>query len=305
MKQCLVVLALAFISISVQNTYAQDPSPIPFENSFETLGVGDSIFDAGIGKWVGTDGSVAIVTNLTYQPTVSYPLPGDHTKVMLFSGDIVNSFDTSAPLENVWIDTMLQPVFLETPPLTPSVTNSQLSICFISTNGTDGYIALYHGIVTNLDNDHVWEVQADTDLWYEFPNIQVTSGQWLRVSVEMQYNDINSLNKKSFRLLLNGVPLTNEWGFADENFTTQPGPWFRATDASQALLNLNDIALSGTGALDDLVVSATQPSFVSVTASNGIPYEWLAANGLSTNDYPEETWDELASGDRDEDGMST
>jgi hypothetical protein len=404
MKRCLTVLALAFISVSGQRVSAQFPdlSTLPFTNSYETtefLQPGDSIIsNVNVGTWdARSEGSVAYVTNVSYTAAANYPLQDvTHSNIMLFStegGEVVNTFDTNSTklLPEIWIDTMIQPVFSEELPMTASVTNSQLSICFLSTNGYNGAISLYHGAFdkanVDADENYPWSIQADTNLWSTFLGSQVISGQWVRLSVVLHYDDFTQ-SRPCFRVLLNGMPVSNGYGFEDTFFMAQTGSWFRCTTVSK--FNLSEIALSGTGGLDDLLVSATEPiitllptiavqstgkgsvtpsgvlvlpaddastnfvlqaapywaiaqawtgnvpttisntlasalgqnsyeftwsnivgdhtlvvDFAALVASNGIPYEWLAANGLGTNEHASESWDTLASGDWDNDSMST
>lgn len=397
MKRCIAMFVAVFASASAQMVSAQDLplSTLPFTNSYESLEVGSSIIsNPAAGTWSATEGVVAFVTNLTYISAASTPLPDEtHSNVMVFStegGEVVNTFDTNSTkaLPEIWIDTMIQPVFSEELPTTASITNSQLSICFLSTNGYNGSIALYHGAFydSNVANNanYPWEIAgiADTNMWSTFASPVVISGQWVRLSVVLHYDDY-TMAKPSFSVQLNGVPLANAHGFTTSDFLTQTGAWFRCTTASK--FSLSEIALAGTGSLDDLLVSATAPvvtvlptiavhatgngtitpsgvilmpavgastnfhiqapaysyiqsartngtaiaeawdqesyditwsnvvnensldvDFAVRVCSNGIPYEWLAANGLGTNDlHAAATWNELASGDPDSDGMPT
>ena len=267
MKRCLTVLALALIAASVQKGYAQypNPSPLPFTNSYETVVddtstvVGASILaNPAFGSWAGAEGAVAYVTNVTYTAKASSPLAGSvtHSNVMFFStegGDISNEFVTATNPEDtanfhphIYIDTMIQPVFSEELPMNASVTTSQLSVSF----ATNGNICIFHGVAER-------NADLSSNRWSTFTSEPVVSGQWVRLSVEMNY-DIDS-GRGVFRAQLNGVTLSNEFGYSDVNLAIadHSGPWFRC--ANDNLLKLSQIALSGTGGLDDLLVSTNSP----------------------------------------------
>jgi hypothetical protein len=100
---------------------------------------------------------------------------------------------------------------------------------------------------------------------------------------------------------------------AATNFTIQASPYWAIAAASTGdypitlsgtlsnALQQNSYAFTWSNIVADgsLVIN-----FAALVASNGIPYEWLAANGLGTNDYPQ-SWNTLASGDWDNDGRTT
>jgi len=274
MKRCLTVLALALIAASVQKVSAQypNPSPLPFTNSYETVEadtstvVGASVLaNPAFGSWAGAEGSVAYVTNVTYTAKANSPLGESvtHSNIMVFStegGEISNEFVSSTDSmditnfhPHIYIDTMIRPVFSEELPMNASVTTSQLSVSF----NTNGNICIFHGLADT------WDGALSSNKWSAFSGEPVVSGQWVRLTVEMNYN-FDDANRAFFRAQINGVMLSNEFGFANVTAgeinhpgTTQPGPWFRA--ANDGLVRLAQIALSGTGGLDDLLVSTNAP----------------------------------------------
>ncbi len=366
---------------------------LPFTNSYEfPLLVGDSILaNTNAGAWSGVEGSSAYVTNVSYSPSTSYPLPGEtHSNIVVFAsdvGEIVNAFDTNATVffQKIWVDTMVQPVFSEELPLSESITNAPLSICFLSSNGF-GYVSIYHGSLDYVDSTREWEsVQSDSNFWSTFASPQIVSSQWVRLSITLSYINYG-YGRPCFSVKINGIALTNEFGFTDDTFVTKGGSWFRC--ATDSKLMLTELSIAGTGGLDDLLVSDTEPvltvyptifvqafglgsitpsgtvilpadgastnfeidalsmyryiqslktnnatvadawdqqtytlswsnvvgnntldiNFAERLSSNGIPYEWLAANGLGTNDVHagvSNQWNYLAAGDWDLDGMTT
>jgi hypothetical protein len=102
-----------------------------------------------------------------------------------------------------------------------------------------------------------WQTPADTRLWSAYNLKTVSSGEWVRLAVQMKYNFNRGVSM--FRVLLNNKELTNEFGYSSYTVSTatQPGPWTRCAND---ILSLNAIALSGAGALDDLLISTNQPS---------------------------------------------
>ena len=88
------------------------------------------------------------------------------------------------------------------------------------------------------------------------------------------------------------------------------------TDQYSYISSLNTNGASVAAALDQNSYTLTwsnvtgvnmlDVSFAARTTSNGIPYAWLAANGLGTNDvHAADQWEALAAGDPDGDGMTT
>lgn len=395
MKRFLTASVWVVILACAQMASAQftNLASLPFTNSYEfPLLVGDSILEnTNAGAWSGVEGSSAYVTNVTYSPSTSYPLPGEqHSNIVVFAsdvGEIVNAFDTNATVnfQKIWVDTMVQPVFSEELPMSESITNAPLSICFLSSNGF-GYVSIYHGALDYVDGTREWEsVQSDTNFWSTFPYPQVVTGQWVRLSVTLSYINYG-YGRPCFSVKINGIALTNEYGYTDDTFVTPNGSWFRC--ATDAKLMLTELSIAGTGGLDDLLVSDTEPVltvyptifvqsfglgsitpsgivilpadgsstnfeidaltmyryiqslktndasideawdqqtytlswsnvvgnntldiyFAERVSSNGIPYAWLDANGLGTNDVhagASNQWDYLAAGDWDNDGKTT
>jgi hypothetical protein len=260
MKRCLLVLATTFLTAFVQReAQAQYPdlAGFPFTNTYENLAVGDSILtNPAAGCWTGTNDATAYVTNVKYTAKASSALPDvSHDNIVVFStegGEIKNTFDTNAFFtSHMFVDTMIQPVFSEELPRNAAVTNSQLSVAF----DTNGFINIFHGVVT--DDPLNWSALA-TNQWSAFPIEQVSSGQWVRLSVELFYN-MDDNNRAIFKAQINGTTCSNEYSFYAYNpeKAAMDGPWFRC--ATDYLMQLREIALSGTGSLDDLLVSTNEP----------------------------------------------
>jgi hypothetical protein len=298
MKRCLIVSLLLSVSALVGQVSAQ--SPIPYTNTFESLYGASIITNPAAGSW---DGKVeyAYVTNGT--PTnVNFLLSNAHTNIMVFDSTILSNSvsDTGSGTHMVYADTLIRPEFsVDGLSTSGEIGSSQMGIAF----DTNGYICVYHGCAAGFGD-------LTNTQWSVFTNASVISGQWARVSVTLSY-DWDGNGRAVFKIKLNGIELSNEYGYSSEDLVnaTQPGPWFRA--ATDGVLVLRNVALAGSGAIDDLLVSDTAPPsypriFVQTTGSGSVtpsgivymqavdaatnftiqaPPYWVIA-AASTGDYP-------------------
>ena len=311
MKRLGCFIAFVLVTVTVEQVSAQ--STVPFANSYETLSIGETILtNPAAGSWNATAGSSAFVTNAdasySSRPAVLFPLSSEtHSNIMRFETDgmISNSFSAGSLLD-LYVDTMVQPVLSEElVESDASITNSQLSVCF----GTNGYVNIYHAIHTNAAT---FKGGIEGRRWSTFSDSSfriTSSGQWVRLTIQLHYD--TDYTYAMFRAQVDGTVLSNAYGFSGNDLHTAAdgGAWFLcANDASLANgLQLNEVALKGTGYLDDLSVSTNTPvfGFDALVATNGVPYTWLVAHVLGTNTYPQSTaaWDALALSDFDHDGM--
>mgnify|MGYP000400978180 CR=1 FL=1 len=232
---------------------------IPYAESFEGIPEGTSVIDTNLNYgWFGEEGTLAIVTNLDYgsyrqAPRVNYPITGPHASVLYFSsGSISNPFtyESSYGLTNVWVDMMIRPVPMEAPAMTEAVSNSQLTI-YVNTNGD---LTVWHGVNTS------GFFQVDYPDWTVLTNSvgPIASDKWVRLTITMDYlSDPNFL--RYFKIQLNGEEFVSERAFAlpDGNMTPG-GPWFLCANPNQPYLS--ELALSGSGWVDDLVVTNAEPT---------------------------------------------
>jgi hypothetical protein len=282
---------------------AQTTNTIPYEDSFESYAAGSNLIGT---VWQGdTNSAIAIVTSLNYSASAGYPLTNaNHTKVMAFSdGTITNELDGTS-LTVVAIDTMLRPVFSEPPtgPQLESVSNSQVSLYF----ATNGFVTVFSGIqlyaAPSNPNDG-WEWTALTN------TTPVTPGEWVRLTVVMNYDSVINGPVSMFKVAINGTFINSPNAYLSANVgDSKGGPWFVSPKWDDGDLRMHRIALSGSGMLDDFVVTTNEiafnPPVGPAYATNGTSIAWMQGQGLSTNGtYP--TWDDVAMADEDGDGAPT
>lgn len=245
---------------------------VPYSIAFETNAVGSSILSNG--EWQGTADAVAYVTNLDYSagrqaPVVEYPLNSEsHTKVLKFSDGTISNMVSGAGITAVWLDTMIQPVFSETPTMTAAISNSQMSLYF----DTNGFMNVYHGVKPNIN----WGDAPDYGQWTTVSNSfgVVQTGKWIRVTVTMKYIG-GDLQQAFFQAKINGVTFSNELAYVNPevDYATN-GSWFLC--ANYQGNQLHQVALSGSGMIDDFVIAtnagtygASLPSVYVTFAGNG------------------------------------
>ncbi|MEI6166118.1 MAG: hypothetical protein WCS52_02890 [bacterium] len=275
---------------------------VPYQDTYEGYAVGSNLVGS---VWNGdTNTSLAIVTNVSSTaPSVGYPVPAAaHTRVMAFSeGTITNEFNgTTSNLTVVAFDTMVKPVFAEPPAGSQmaSVSNSQLSL-YIDTNG---FVNVYHGVTTDTLPGKPQSTQ-----WSVLTNgTQLSSGTWCRLTVVMNYDAAGPI--AMYKVSVNGSFINSAQGYAspDVGSAKGNGPWLISPLWDDLDLRMHRVVLSGSGMLDDMVVTTNDIVFNSgvTSATNGVPISWMQANGVSTNST-NTTWDAVALDDQDGDGVST
>jgi hypothetical protein len=240
---------------------------VPWFNSFETNPEGIPITnDSQFGSWTGTEDMEATVTNigdyklqgLIQSPVMNYPLDtADHTKVVVFKGGGLTNEVVGVDGENAWVDMMIQPVQMDQPPLSAAISNSQMSM-FVNTSG---YVCIYHAILTNDTTSSF--TTPDGYGWTELNDFgPIGTDKWIRVTVRTDYNRYLS-GWAFFQLTVNNHVFSNAAAFVDagdwqggiDTYTNANlnGSWFMC--AKDGGFRINGVAFSGTGMLDDLVVT--------------------------------------------------
>lgn len=268
------IICMAVVCGIAQSVLAQ--SPVPWSIAFETnVPVGATILsNANAGAWTGN--GIAIVTNLDYSaniqsPDTGYPISGSHSNVLAFSeGTVSNTFDATGITE-IWIDTMVQPVFQEDEPSTNLVGSTQMAIYFSSNN----MARVWHGVMTNDPGDYY--NTPDLRSWATLSNSTfstIGSGKWVRVTIHM-IHDTDRL-QSFFTIRLNG---SDEFTAPDayQNASVKSGKngkWFLCSYYDSSSQQLHSIGLSGSGAVDDLVVATNAVNF-----GTAMPYVAVAFVG--------------------------
>ncbi len=276
-KAILSILAAVCVGGVAAPVLAQvTPVTVPWYSSFEGYpGDGSlaitTLIDGVSGAWVGDADVVAVVTNFDYSaliqpPKVTNPL-NDTTSgnvVTFKDGGITNIINnTTLPTPpQVWVDVMLQPIRMEQPTMTAAISNSQMSL-FVDTNG---FINVYHSVLTNADYTdwtpayQQWTVLNDG----VFPPIG--TDKWVRLTVSMDYSQYGTYNLSLFQVTVNGHTFTNDLAYTDIGRTSsgRPGSWFVC--ANNAANFISQVAFSGSGMFDDLVITNG-----AVTINAGLP----------------------------------
>lgn len=253
MKKSVALLTLLSL---VQAASAQ--VNVPYELSLEDLSVGSGIItNPSAGAWDGS--GEAFVTNVNYSssrqaPVIEYPLNSlSHTNILKFSdAAISNSFMNTSGLSDIRVDTMIQPVFSEEPTMSQAISNSQVSMYF----DTNGYVNVYHGAQSTPTQYADPEYRTWSTLSNSFGRIE--SGKWVRITIEMKHDA--DYSQSFFKILINGIAFSHELAYSSPDVSSGTnGSWFLCANYNGN--DLDQIALSGSGMLDDLVVTTNAGSY--------------------------------------------
>jgi len=297
---------ISVFGVMVSASMAQITNPVPYADTFENdkYAVGSNLVGT---VWQGdTNDASAVVTNLSCTSIVGYPVTNaTHDQVLAFSAGvpITNEFN-AAGLAVVALDTMIKPTFSERPEGSQmaAVSNSQMSL-YIDTNG---YINVFHGIQN-------YTLPADPNdgwAWTTLTNTTaIQSGTWARVTVVMNYDSVINGPISMFQVALNGTFITSPDAYLSPDISTGPGGTWFVSPKWTAELFMHKVVLSGSGLLDDMVVTTNTITYTpqegSGYATNGVSIDWMTNTYkmVTNSDYP--TYDKLALGDWDNDGAPT
>jgi len=265
------MLSVLFLSLS-SNSYAI--SPDPYADSFEDYSLYSTII--GVNGWeAGLNTNYATVTNGNCNVsqygwighTGARPLESAaHTKVVRLdteTGAVTNFFSTPAN-GPIWIDMMVQPrQWSQDDP--PSTSDGTIKAMFYFT--TNGNLVTYSGVSLGVN-------AFTTNL-----SMSLASNEWVRLTVQMDYSELNGDFVDMFQVQLNGVAITNDIGWTTPLAEAQPGSWLYVVNAGTSLGKLNSVQFSGIGYLDDFVVTNSQVNFGGGTWTITVEYTPLWAGG--------------------------
>lgn len=248
-----------------------------YEETFEGPAANSAITNHAGWKGGADDVSKVVVTN-TYTGTKLLADP--HTKVLQLNtegGVLTNDItDVSFSSAARYVDTLVKFVPSEDLPAFDAagdikvavyayVKEVQASPLITATN-----LAIYHGFYN--DGDSV-PTNTVTDL-------PVNPNSWYRLTIELA-NRSDYPAFQGFRILINGVPLTNDAAYATDDWSTLDqgatapgdGTWFLSA-ANKGNVTVATVQFKGTGFIDDLAVTAedpfpTGPTTYTVTQSIG------------------------------------
>ena len=261
--------ALALVLGVMTSTVLADPV---LQEGFE--GFGNDYAITNHADWAGgeDDASTVVPSNYTYTAS-SRPLPNPHTKVLKLNtegGVLTNTLATaqSFAAANLYVDAMVK--FVPSEELADLGTDQDIKVAvyaYVKEIQADPLItstnlAIYHGVddqngpapqffVTNT----VTDIAVDADAWH-------------RLTIELA-NGSGDPIRQAFRVFVDGVPVTNAVAYQDDwnavvNEADEPndGPWFlSAGNLGTIITDVAALQFKGTGYIDDLVVTATEPAF--------------------------------------------
>ena len=227
-------------------------------------------------QWVAAAASYMTATS-SPAATAPYPLSGSHSQVAKLDtegGSITNHLDGSGESQ-VWLDMNIQMVPSDAEPT-------------VVTNDTGIQTAMYVATNGDLNVYCTPAVGAGSNMWAVLSGTGVDTGKWHRLTVSMAYNTEGFFNGDYFQVTLNGDVLTNEYAFTNPNtYPPQKGDtnsWFLCANQGTGHSQINQCLFSGTGYLDDFVVTNSEPTQATSSYLHGVPGWWLGYFGIEESD---------------------
>ncbi len=209
--------------ITVTVTDVNTVNRIPYKESFEAYELGSTLI--GINGWYGEDAEYAVVETNLYSSAGpgGYPLSGPHSRGLYFSTGVSNLLEQTSEMTNICLD-----VLIACNPggdIMPELPSTGQIGFWVNSNQR---LMVWHGQV------------GSTNRWSELTDVIVSTNAYMRLTVMADYNrDLNGSFK--FRIWVDRQPVT------------QPAVWFATANTNRNYLS--KIELTGTGQLEDLVVS--------------------------------------------------
>ena len=195
-----------------------------------------------------------------------YPLEREaHTQIFVVDGDVTRDYPAVFGNQGALLDTMAR-VTLETVESPVEDADGQIALYF----GADGYPVLQH---RTADGSGRTRTALSSRVF--------ANGDWVRVSLLFDYADAPDAAWCQVRL--DGEPCVTDAGVRSPEDPRSPGSWYRTLDGAATAGRISQLLLSGSGAVDDVVLYDAAGAFEfkdAGTTTNGVPYTWLAERGL-------------------------
>ena len=231
----------------------------PTPETFELYAEGYAITNAAAWSASGSDRSTVIATNYTYT-AATMPLSASapataHTQVLRLSteGDDLAISETVTNEPVVYIDQMAFFVPGDDVPSLDASTSTQFAVYLNSASN----LVVYHGGSNGLAKTHT-----------AITSTTVLPETWVRLTITADYASgyESGSGFDWFKVEVDGVELSSPDGYAVPltNGHTPPtdGPWFQAANEGVASKQQFDrVSYTGTGMIDDLVVTTVKPTF--------------------------------------------
>ncbi len=269
-----------------------DVNTIPYAESFE--GTAGGLWENGMpvattNGWYSGENDLSHITNLTYTPPgISYPIKdAEHSRVLRLNteGDTLENKLSGADFadSNIWVDTMVQFVVGEDLPNLAEDVDIKMAVMVWAQESTTNLV-VYHGTMVLGEEETGWGAPRFSVIEGDFdPSL------WYRLTVEMESYSGMEGDAQAFRVFINGqaVTSTNAYGadWIETAWDSAPtgGVWFlSAGGGGGSATAIESLCFQGTGAIDDLVVTTTEPAFEEGELT---PYEqYVAMFGVDATD---------------------
>ncbi len=264
------LLACTVFAVADSDNYAEN---------FEALTVGTAI--TNVSGWTATsDSSVIVSTNYSanYVGGV-YPIPGAHTKALQIDNGVANTIAPGDSNQTNWVDVVVKPVLTDTEPEMP--TAGALAACYF--NASSNLVVMHSPSYGNL-------------AWLEIPDVSLAENEWIRLTIAANMADGDDFDDfvRYYQIYINATVVTNAAAYQlPSSLSGTGGSWFLSGAPITRTGPITNVTISGTGYLDDLVVTSTAPtqtpptpaeaSYIdSVSVSNVLTFgQTVAEAGLS------------------------
>lgn len=305
------LVALAVVCASAQ-TFA---APIT-SDSFESYTTGDAITNAAPTVWQneGNGLSTVLATNYTYT-AATMPLSASapataHTQILGLDtqGDQLSNVQATGDAPSVYVDQM---VYLVPSDSAPTISDDSAQAA-VYLNSNSNLVVL---------TTHQVDASTATNAWAVLDNKTVEPETWVRLTITVDYDsgddDGFGIYTDWLTVAVDGTNLTSSTLGYPAVVTTLASPsggmWLRCANQGGASVtedSLAGLAYTGTGMIDDLIVTTTTPTFeegtgpstfsiLSVVGANGgissdLDFE-IAAGGSTSITFTADQYYEIAS----------
>lgn len=251
-----------------------DVNEVVYKETFESSALwADNALVATTGGWYAAATDASIVTNLgahTGLPSASPISPsqgGRASRVLKLNTEgatLTNLLDgATLDTKDIWVDTLVQMVVSEDYPVAISNDVNVKAAVFLNTSSN---LVVYHGSFDSVGVDY-----SDSKFTVITNNV-VEPNKWYRLTIALEHT-ATPANQEAFKVMLDGVAVESETqgytaNWVNEFSTGVPvggGSWFLSAarraggNESGFAKEVQALAFQGTGYIDDLVVTDSDP----------------------------------------------
>lgn len=261
---------------------------IPYVESLETYGSGTLLRNTN--GWSSGEWDEPLVMSSSYAYAGSRPTAVKHEQVLDLGGTITNFFQCSEVHTNVLLDTMIQPA-LRTVVGHPAANPDAHASLYFNSNGV---LTVHHAVYSN-------GFSTVSNHWTQLNHTPISEGQWVRLTVKVDYLSDGLRSDKYFTIALDGQSeLTHALAYNTLSPTSEASDmndkWFLCPNSGLGGGNdsFSGFILDGIARLDDVVISDPLRK-----TSRGTSHAWIESY------YPTSDYENLDVLDTDGDGMLT